>query len=210
MITLSKQTIKKNNYWIVFHSEPAIAFGFGFRFVAFLGLRTQTLNLQNNKGPHFVQHIWNQYITLFYYFCSKQLSCRYINKATIGYHVLIFSFVLSCLFRCIIFSFPYFSLFPDVCCCVCVWEMWRPLGTEGSDWTICLAGGGGRLTPQSLCCNHRRRTKTEEKAKVVASVWGKELIQFLAALAVLHCTIWIIGWIAPGWVETKDEFILFF
>ena len=90
---------KKNNYWIVFHSEPAIAFGFGFRFVAFFGLRTQTLNLQNNKGPHFVQHIWNQYITLFYYFCSKQLSCTYIPL-----HNFLFSLLLSipwCLLLCV-------------------------------------------------------------------------------------------------------------
>ena len=34
--------------------------------------------------------------------------------------------------------------------------------------------------------NHRRRIKTEEKAKVVAAVWGTEFIQFLAALAILH------------------------
>ena len=32
---------------------------------------------------------------------------------------------------------------------------------------------------------HRRRIKTEEKAKVVAAVWGTELIQFLAALAII-------------------------
>ena len=51
--------------------------------------------------------------------------------------------------------------------------------------------------------DHRRRTNTEEKAKVVASVWEKEFIQFLAVLAVLHLTIWIIGWIAPGWFERK-------
>ena len=46
---------------------------------------------------------------------------------------------------------------------------------------------------------HRRRIKTEEKAKVVAFVWVPEFFEFLAALAVIHCTIWIIGWIAPGW-----------
>ena len=35
--------------------------------------------------------------------------------------------------------------------------------------------------------NHRRRIKTEEKANVVlAAVWGTELIQFLAAVAILH------------------------
>ena len=32
----------------------------------------------------------------------------------------------------------------------------------------------------------RRRIKTEEKAKVVASVWGSELFQLLAALAIFH------------------------
>ena len=30
--------------------------------------------------------------------------------------------------------------------------------------------------------DHRRRIKTEKKAKVVAAVWGTEFIQFLAAL----------------------------
>ena len=33
---------------------------------------------------------------------------------------------------------------------------------------------------------HRRRIKTEEKAKVVTAVRGTELIQFLAALAISH------------------------
>ena len=32
---------------------------------------------------------------------------------------------------------------------------------------------------------NRRRMKTEEKAKVVAAVWGTEMIQFLAVLAIL-------------------------
>ena len=36
---------------------------------------------------------------------------------------------------------------------------------------------------------HRRREKPEEKAKVVASVWVEEFIQFLATLDVLHWTI---------------------
>ena len=30
------------------------------------------------------------------------------------------------------------------------------------------------------------RIYTEEKAKVVAAAWGTELLQFLAALAILH------------------------
>ena len=37
----------------------------------------------------------------------------------------------------------------------------------------------------SSSCDHRRRIKTEEKAKLVASVWGEECIQFLAVQAVL-------------------------
>ena len=32
---------------------------------------------------------------------------------------------------------------------------------------------------------HRRSMKEEAKAKVVASVWGTEFIQFLAALAIV-------------------------
>ena len=64
--------------------------------------------------------------------------------------------------------------------------------------------------PPNVCCwwgeftegpYHRRRIKTEEKTKVVASVWGEEFIQFLAVLAVGRFLI--IGWIAPGWFERK-------
>ena len=33
---------------------------------------------------------------------------------------------------------------------------------------------------------HRRRIKTEAKARIVAVVWGAELIKFLAALAFMH------------------------
>ena len=49
--------------------------------------------------------------------------------------------------------------------------------------------------------NHRWRIKSEEKAKVVASVWREECIQVLAALVVLRWAIWIIGRIATGWFE---------
>ena len=34
----------------------------------------------------------------------------------------------------------------------------------------------------SAACNHRSRIKTEEKAKVIASVYGEEFIKFLVAL----------------------------
>ena len=44
---------------------------------------------------------------------------------------------------------------------------------------------------------HRRRIKTEEKAKVIPAAWGTELIQFLAALAIWH---------HAGWFEEKDEY----
>ena len=40
-----------------------------------------------------------------------------------------------------------------------------------------------------LGLDHKRRIKTEEKAKVVVSVWGEEFIQFLAATAILPRTI---------------------
>ena len=43
-----------------------------------------------------------------------------------------------------------------------------------------------RLCTIVLCVGHRRRINTEEKAKVVAAVWGTKFIKFLAALAVLH------------------------
>ena len=52
----------------------------------------------------------------------------------------------------------------------------------------------------SLKKHHRRRTNTEEKAKVVAAVWGTEFLQFLSVMAVLH------------WDELKEknEIVLFF
>ena len=37
-----------------------------------------------------------------------------------------------------------------------------------------------------LPSDHRRRIKTEERAKVVVAVWGAEFIEFFAALAILH------------------------
>ena len=39
---------------------------------------------------------------------------------------------------------------------------------------------------KALGSHLRRRIYTEEKAKVVAAVWGTELIQLLAAQAILH------------------------
>ena len=46
-------------------------------------------------------------------------------------------------------------------------------------------GGDANIGPVEHTL-HRRRIKTEETAKVVAAVWGTELIQFHAALANLH------------------------
>ena len=76
----------------------------------------------------------------------------------------------------------------------------HPANRRPGNLTACM---WGHLTEKSLSCPHRRRIKTEEWAKVVASVYGEESIQFLAVLAVLHWTIWIIGWIAPVWFERK-------
>ena len=61
----------------------------------------------------------------------------------------------------------------------------------------CQKGGNSALLllHPSLYC--KRRIKTEEKAKVVAAVWGEEFIQLLAALAILPRTIWRTGWIHP-------------
>ena len=60
------------------------------------------------------------------------------------------------------------------------------------------------IVPIIMVFKHRRRIRTEEKAKVVTSFWGAEFIQFLVALAVLYWTDWRIGIIAPGWFEEKD------
>ena len=45
---------------------------------------------------------------------------------------------------------------------------------------------GGLMFPLPVRLEYRRRLKTEEKAKVVAAVWGIVLIKFLAAIAILH------------------------
>ena len=56
--------------------------------------------------------------------------------------------------------------------------------------------------------SHRRRIRTEEKAKVVASVWEEEFIQFLATLAVLPMTI-LNNRMHQDDLKEKDEFNLF-
>ena len=58
-----------------------------------------------------------------------------------------------------------------------------------------------RQTIQSLLTEGR--IKTEEKAKVVAVVWGTELIQFLAALAILQSGQYSILGQAPGKTNLK-------
>ena len=44
--------------------------------------------------------------------------------------------------------------------------------------------GGSNPGNHGFCRRHRRRIKIEKKTKVVADVWGTELVQFLAALAI--------------------------
>ena len=54
-----------------------------------------------------------------------------------------------------------------------------------------LINSNNMLKPIQYCMStsstytHRKRMKTEAEAKVVASVWGTEFIQFLAALAIV-------------------------
>ena len=50
----------------------------------------------------------------------------------------------------------------------------------------------------------------EEKTKVVSFVGGQKLFNFLRRKLFCLGRFWIIGWIAPGWVKEKDEFIIFF
>ena len=62
---------------------------------------------------------------------------------------------------------------------------WPPCLASGSRWMHCKLP----VTQIINISAHIRRIKTEEKAKVVVSVWGTEFIQLLAALAVLPRTI---------------------
>ena len=59
----------------------------------------------------------------------------------------------------------------------------------------------------SLCDTavHRRRIKTEEKAKVITAVWGTELIKFLAMLAVFHQDDLKKGWIEKRLLGGMDD-----
>ena len=59
----------------------------------------------------------------------------------------------------------------------------------------CQTKREGRMSSELLLfgavyCMHRRRIEREAKAKVVASVWGADFVQFLATLAVLPRSIW--------------------
>ena len=46
---------------------------------------------------------------------------------------------------------------------------------------------------------HRRMINTKEKAKVVDAVWGPELLEFLAALEILHQDVLKNGWRVNTW-----------
>ena len=59
-----------------------------------------------------------------------------------------------------------------------------PVLLQSSDMARPFPSGVLQQYKHSL--KHRRRKYTEEKAKVVAAVWGTEIIQFLALLAILH------------------------
>ena len=61
-----------------------------------------------------------------------------------------------------------------------------------------------------VCQLHRRRIKTEAKAKVVASFLREEFIQFLAALAILLGRFELWDELHHDDLKEKDEFISFF
>ena len=53
-------------------------------------------------------------------------------------------------------------------------------------WSICTVEAHPiREGKDTEVYGQRRRIKTEEKAKVVAVVWGEDIIQFLATLDIL-------------------------
>ena len=64
-----------------------------------------------------------------------------------------------------------------------LWLLFPPI-------SCCCSPPGCQLTASHSSVpvgqHHRRRINTEEKAKVVAAAWVKELIKFLAALAILN------------------------
>ena len=62
---------------------------------------------------------------------------------------------------------------------------------------------------KNILFTHRRRFYSEEKAKVVAAVWGTEFIKFLVALAGLHQAD-MKKWIHCTRMIKKKIFILFF
>ena len=53
--------------------------------------------------------------------------------------------------------------------------------------------------------NHRRRMETEDKARVVVSVWGVKCVQFLVALSVLPRSFERKGWIQPFFQIYRDK-----
>ena len=57
-----------------------------------------------------------------------------------------------------------------------------------------------QLSKMKRVAPHRRRINTDEKAKVVAAVWRAEFMKIPCRASNF----------APGWLEERDEFILFF
>ena len=51
-----------------------------------------------------------------------------------------------------------------------------------------MEGGEGADDSECNLSYHRRRINKEEKAKVVAAVWGTAFIQFFVTLATVFCT----------------------
>ena len=62
------------------------------------------------------------------------------------------------------------------------------LRKEENLWGLDVGWGWGGGVVERM--HHRRKMEIEAKAKVVASAWGAEFIQCLAALAILPRLIW--------------------
>ena len=66
----------------------------------------------------------------------------------------------------------------------------RPASCTSTPWVGPSCSGSYKKRENIWYLYHRRRMELKDKAKVVASVWGTEFVQFLAALAVLPWSIW--------------------
>ena len=129
--------------------------------------------------------------------CSKKtMMCSPLKKKfelfLFIYHPYIFSFQTLCLKKIIIFK-DILEVILNVPNCVFGWVLPNPALCPWPPGSVVWPAGWaatlvywGRQVRRQLAGQHRRRTNTEDKAKVVADAWWTEFIQFLAMLAIWH------------------------